>query len=82
MGELWKLKVAGLLVEGGALTLNAFMDAKLVDRLELYVAPMTLGAGPSWLEGGNLSSLSDAPRFKLIQTKRLGEDIRLSYILV
>ena len=34
-----------LLIEGGALTVSAFVDAGMVDRLHMLVAPVILGSG-------------------------------------
>ena len=42
--ELAKRKVTRLLVEGGATVHAAFLDRGFADRLEIFSAPMTLGA--------------------------------------
>lgn len=39
-----------LLIEGGARTISAFLDAGVVDRLHLLVAPMIIGSGRQGLE--------------------------------
>lgn len=39
-----------ILVEGGARTLSLFMDAGMIDRLYLLVAPMLIGSGRPGLE--------------------------------
>lgn len=39
-----------LLIEGGARTISAFVDARAVDRLHLLVAPMIIGSGRPGLE--------------------------------
>ena len=49
-----------LLVEGGANTISAFIDAGCVDRLHLLVAPMILGSGKSGLSLKPITSLSNA----------------------
>lgn len=64
---LAEMGVRSVLVEGGAVTLDSFIQAGLADRLELFIAPIVLGAGPSWLEGHGVASLSAAPRFKIAQ---------------
>jgi diaminohydroxyphosphoribosylaminopyrimidine deaminase/5-amino-6-(5-phosphoribosylamino)uracil reductase len=45
LAALAKREVQSLLVEGGAEVLGAFVDARLVDRVALFVAPRLLGAG-------------------------------------
>lgn len=53
----------GLLVEGGARTHAAFIKAGVVDEIELFVAPIILGDGPSWVEHLGLITLTEAPSF-------------------
>lgn len=68
----------GLLVEGGGRTIARFLAAGMVDRLELFMAPRVLGDGPAWCEGLGLPSLSDAPGFRWVSTRRVGPDLRLT----
>jgi riboflavin-specific deaminase-like protein len=51
-----------LLIEGGARTLSAFLDADALDRLHLLVAPTLIGAGRSGLELAPEPSLARARR--------------------
>ena len=53
-----------LLVEGGANTISAFIDAGCIDRLHLLVAPMILGSGKPGLALAPITSLSRALRPK------------------
>jgi diaminohydroxyphosphoribosylaminopyrimidine deaminase/5-amino-6-(5-phosphoribosylamino)uracil reductase len=76
--DLFKRGTTGVLVEGGAKTIAAFVQAGLVDRFELFVAPRLLGDGPTWLEGLSLQSLTDAPKLKIVQTQRVGDDFHLT----
>ena len=68
----------GLLVEGGGRTIARFLAAGMVDRIELFVAPVVLGDGPAWCQGLDLSGLAQAPGFRLDATRRIGPDLRLS----
>jgi diaminohydroxyphosphoribosylaminopyrimidine deaminase / 5-amino-6-(5-phosphoribosylamino)uracil reductase len=64
-----------LLVEGGAQTAAAFLKARLVDRLLLYRAPITIGAGLASLGDIGLDSLGDAhAMWHQIDTRQLGSD--------
>ena len=49
-----------LLVEGGANTISAFIDAGCVDRLHLLVAPIIIGSGKPGLSLNPITSLSNA----------------------
>jgi riboflavin-specific deaminase-like protein len=51
-----------ILVEGGARTISGFMDAGLVDRLHVLVAPMILGSGRTGLDLRPIGPLSQALR--------------------
>jgi diaminohydroxyphosphoribosylaminopyrimidine deaminase/5-amino-6-(5-phosphoribosylamino)uracil reductase len=68
----------GLLIEGGGRTIARFLQAEMVDRLELFMAPRVLGDGPAWCNGLDLASLSDAPGFEWVATRRVGPDLRLT----
>lgn len=47
--DLFARGVIGVLVEGGGETLASFMRAGLLDRLEVFVAEESFGAGRPWL---------------------------------
>jgi diaminohydroxyphosphoribosylaminopyrimidine deaminase / 5-amino-6-(5-phosphoribosylamino)uracil reductase len=51
-----------LLIEGGAWTVSAFIDAGAVDRLHILVGQMILGSGKTGLNLTGISRLADAPR--------------------
>jgi riboflavin biosynthesis pyrimidine reductase len=51
-----------LLIEGGATTVSVFIDAGVVDRLHLLVAPLILGSGKSGLTLRPIERLSHALR--------------------
>jgi diaminohydroxyphosphoribosylaminopyrimidine deaminase/5-amino-6-(5-phosphoribosylamino)uracil reductase len=69
-----------LYVEGGALTAAGFLAADLVDRIELYRAPIMAGAGRGALAGTALGELADAPgRWHLAERRQLGSDEFTAY---
>ncbi len=76
--QVWKRGATGLLIEGGGRTIAQFMEADLVDRLELFVAPTVLGDGPAWCSGLGLPSLDRSPGFRWVSTRRVGPDLRLT----
>jgi len=65
-----------LLVEGGAATASAFLDAGAVNELHLHVAPILLGRGPRWFSF-DVSSPSEAPRWDVIEVQRVGSDVHI-----
>src|SRR6185436_8904168 len=66
--------VSSLVVEGGAALHQAFWEADLVDRVELYVTPRVLGPpGPGWLAGPVVSS----GRLAEVQSRFVGDDVQI-----
>jgi diaminohydroxyphosphoribosylaminopyrimidine deaminase/5-amino-6-(5-phosphoribosylamino)uracil reductase len=77
--SLYEREVRSVLVEGGAGVLHACLDAGLVDRLQLYVAPVLLGErGRPLLAGPWAASLAEAPRWNLDSVEQVGGDAALT----
>ncbi len=76
LSDLHRLGVHSLLVEGGATLHRSLLDAGLVDRLHLFVAPVALAGGPGFL-GGAPFTLDSAPRFTLRSARPVGGDLHL-----
>jgi riboflavin biosynthesis pyrimidine reductase len=51
-----------ILVEGGASTVSAFIDAGVVDRLHVLVAPVILGSGTTGISLTAIRGLDEARR--------------------
>ena len=72
--------VQHLYVEGGAGTAASFLAADLVDRIEIYRAPIVIGAGLPALGDIGLASLAKAHgRWALVETRQLGSDRFTAY---
>ena len=75
---LGEAQVTSLLVEGGSRVHGSFLESGLVDQLLLFVAPTFIGD-----QGAPLATFSSQkkrkclPQFKLIKTRRYGEDVLL-----
>ncbi|MGZ6021673.1 MAG: bifunctional diaminohydroxyphosphoribosylaminopyrimidine deaminase/5-amino-6-(5-phosphoribosylamino)uracil reductase RibD [Rhizomicrobium sp.] len=79
--ELSKRKITRLLVEGGATVHAAFLDRGLADRLEIFTAPIALGAaGHSAIDALAALTLAEAPRFHRIAQRPLGNDLLESFV--
>jgi diaminohydroxyphosphoribosylaminopyrimidine deaminase/5-amino-6-(5-phosphoribosylamino)uracil reductase len=67
-----------VLVEGGGEIHAGFLEAGLVDRVAVFVAPLLLGGrtAPSLVSGGG-RSLKDAIRLETFEVTRLGADVLL-----
>jgi diaminohydroxyphosphoribosylaminopyrimidine deaminase / 5-amino-6-(5-phosphoribosylamino)uracil reductase len=62
VARLGSLGFARILIEGGARTVSAFIDAGAIDRLHLMVAPILMGSGRCGLDLRPISALSEAMR--------------------
>ena len=71
--------ITGLLVEGGAQTMGSFLQADLVDRIDLFIGNVPFGGGKSWLDSLLGSELRELHRWSLEWAKRLGDDVWLRY---
>ena len=81
LDELARRQLNEILVEAGARLAGAFMRAGLVDELLLYQAPVILGSEARGLfDGLFLTELTDAPRWRIIDQRRLGPDTRIQLI--
>ncbi|MEZ4408346.1 MAG: bifunctional diaminohydroxyphosphoribosylaminopyrimidine deaminase/5-amino-6-(5-phosphoribosylamino)uracil reductase RibD [Polyangiales bacterium] len=70
--------VVSALVEGGGEVHGGIVDAGLVDRAVLYVAPMILGGGGAAAVGGvGVERLTDALRLRDLRAERVGDDLRI-----
>jgi diaminohydroxyphosphoribosylaminopyrimidine deaminase / 5-amino-6-(5-phosphoribosylamino)uracil reductase len=71
-------EIRGVLVAGGGEVHAAFLDAGLVDRVAMFVAPRLLGGreAPSVVEGAG-RALKDAVRLAPFEVTRLGDDLLL-----
>jgi diaminohydroxyphosphoribosylaminopyrimidine deaminase/5-amino-6-(5-phosphoribosylamino)uracil reductase len=64
--------ISSLIVEGGPSLHRAFWDADLVDRVQMFIAPCTIGeAGVPWLSEPVMSS----PRLTARRAKPVGDDV-------
>lgn len=73
LGRLAEEGVQSLLLEGGPTLATAFIDAGLIDKLLVFLAPKLVGSGPTLL--GELDETVELRRF---DTRRVGQDILLT----
>jgi diaminohydroxyphosphoribosylaminopyrimidine deaminase / 5-amino-6-(5-phosphoribosylamino)uracil reductase len=76
LARLFALDVRGVLVEGGAETHAAFLDAGVVDRVALFVAPLLLGGrAAAGVVGGAGRELKSAVRLGALSVTTLADDL-------
>jgi GTP cyclohydrolase II len=71
-----------VLVEGGATVITALLNAGVVDRIIVAVAPLLIGAGTQAVEGLGVTSVADGVRLTNRSMVAVGEDVVLAYDVV
>ncbi|KAA6183849.1 RibD family protein [Thiohalocapsa marina] len=77
-GVLAVLRDRGLrrvLVEGGGITVSRFLQAGVLDRLHVSVAPLLIGSGRPGITLPRIERLEQALRPPRVQHHRLGDDL-------
>lgn len=77
LADLARREISGLLVEGGGRTAAGFIEAGLVDKAILVIAPLLIGGRDAvpLFPGRGADRLSAAPRLRLTSSFRLGGDL-------
>jgi diaminohydroxyphosphoribosylaminopyrimidine deaminase / 5-amino-6-(5-phosphoribosylamino)uracil reductase len=73
LGRLAEEEVQSLLLEGGPTLATAFIDAGLIDKLFVFVAPKLAGSGPTLLR-----ELDEQVELRRFDTRWVGQDILLT----
>ncbi len=75
LGELGKMDVTCVLIEGGMRVLGDALDQRLIDEVCFYIAPILCG-GPVLAVGGEgIGSNVEAPEIVAPSYRRIGDDI-------
>ncbi|MGR3545747.1 MAG: RibD family protein [Roseovarius sp.] len=80
VSALRKLGLHHLMVEGGAITIARFIEADMLARLHVAVAPLLIGAGPQGLTTRPVARLAQARRPET-QVYGLGSDVLFDCVM-
>ncbi|MDO8561360.1 MAG: bifunctional diaminohydroxyphosphoribosylaminopyrimidine deaminase/5-amino-6-(5-phosphoribosylamino)uracil reductase RibD [bacterium] len=80
MKELARREIISVFVEGGGEVLGSFVDAKLVDKVYAFYAPILIGGATavSAVSGKGADSILESLRLKNVTLKRFGYNILVS----
>ncbi len=78
--ELGKREIQSVLVEGGAEIAGSFYDAKLIDKITFFIAPLVIGGkdAPTAIGGQGAQVLSSAMRLRDVEITSHGEDLEIT----
>ena len=79
---LGDLEYNEVLVEAGPTLSGAFLQARLIDELIIYLAPHLMGhAGRALLNLSGIDSMQQRIGLQMTELRQIGDDLRLSYTL-
>ena len=81
VAKLNELELNQVFVEAGATFASALMEAGLIDELVIYQAPALLGAGKTFYQNEDNTTIEDLMRLKHISTEVLAGDVKSVYLV-
>jgi diaminohydroxyphosphoribosylaminopyrimidine deaminase/5-amino-6-(5-phosphoribosylamino)uracil reductase len=73
--QLGAEEITSVLIEGGGNVLGQALDARLIDKVQMYVAPIFCG-GPKIAFGGDgAAATSESPRLARVRYEQIGSDV-------
>lgn len=77
LADLGKKNVVSVVIEGGGNVLGYALDQRLIDKVEIYIAPVFTGGGVPAFAGNGTRSTSDSARLDRVRFEKLGPDLRV-----
>jgi diaminohydroxyphosphoribosylaminopyrimidine deaminase/5-amino-6-(5-phosphoribosylamino)uracil reductase len=80
LDELANRSIQSLLVEGGAGVAGRFLDAGLVDKVTVFIAPMIIGGreAPNAVAGSGVEMIADALRLRDVEVIQRDGDVEIT----
>jgi len=77
--KLGQLQITSLMIEGGASINGSAIQAGIVDKVIMFIAPKIIGgaSAPSTIGGDGVARVDDAIKLNDIKTKRFGNDLMI-----
>jgi diaminohydroxyphosphoribosylaminopyrimidine deaminase/5-amino-6-(5-phosphoribosylamino)uracil reductase len=75
LAELGAKQITSILIEGGGDVLGQALDQNVVDKIQLYVAPLLSGGPTVAFAGNGAGSTDEAGKLERIRYERIGQDV-------
>ena len=76
MQQLGQMGIDSILLEGGATLNYSALSEKIVDEIDIFMAPKIFGGnGKSPVEGAGIEHIADEIKLRTIEVSKVGEDI-------
>jgi diaminohydroxyphosphoribosylaminopyrimidine deaminase / 5-amino-6-(5-phosphoribosylamino)uracil reductase len=76
--DLGKRGITSVLIEGGGEVLGQALDARLIDKVQIYLGPIITGGPVVAFPGEGAGTTAEALRLRDIRYRRIGESIRIT----
>jgi diaminohydroxyphosphoribosylaminopyrimidine deaminase/5-amino-6-(5-phosphoribosylamino)uracil reductase len=78
--ELGRRSIQSVLVEGGGGVAGVFIDARLVNKVTFFVAPVIIGGreAPTAVAGVGVEKMADALRLTEVEITQRGSDVEIT----
>jgi diaminohydroxyphosphoribosylaminopyrimidine deaminase/5-amino-6-(5-phosphoribosylamino)uracil reductase len=76
--ELYKKGIHSLFIEGGSFTASAFLSARSIDTIQLFISPKLLGSGIPDFSLPEIQSIDDSIKFSIPSFVPMGDGILFS----
>jgi diaminohydroxyphosphoribosylaminopyrimidine deaminase/5-amino-6-(5-phosphoribosylamino)uracil reductase len=78
LADLGKKDVVSVMIEGGGMILGHALDQRLIDKVQIYIAPILTGGGVVAFAGNGARSTLESARLERIRFERVGPDLCVS----
>jgi diaminohydroxyphosphoribosylaminopyrimidine deaminase / 5-amino-6-(5-phosphoribosylamino)uracil reductase len=78
LADLGKKDLVTVTIEGGGAILGHALDQRLIDKVQIYIAPILTGGGVPSFAGDGARSTSEGARLERISFERIGPDLCLT----
>lgn len=75
LADLGKRQVTSVLIEGGGQILGHALDTAVIDKIQIYIAPLFTGGPVVAFRGRGAADTAEAARVEHISFNRIGDDI-------
>ena len=73
--DLGKRNLTSLLIEGGGEILGQALDARLIDKVQLYLGPILTGGAVIAFAGRGVGTTANSIRLDRVSYRRIGKNI-------
>jgi diaminohydroxyphosphoribosylaminopyrimidine deaminase / 5-amino-6-(5-phosphoribosylamino)uracil reductase len=75
LADLGKKQITSVMIEGGGTTLGHAVDERLIDKVQIYIAPAIVGGGVPAFSGQGAGATADAACLQRVRFEKVGADI-------